>query len=58
MTPQELKTKRLALNLTQQQLADKIGYTVRQINKYEAGRAEIPRVIELAMVAFFIESAL
>ena len=49
MTPQELKTKRQDLGLTQQQLADKIGYTVRQINAYEAGTAEIQKVVELAV---------
>lgn len=55
MTPQELKTKRLALGLTQQQLADKIGYTVRQVNKYEAGRVNIPRVVELAINSLGID---
>ena len=49
MTPQELKARRQDLRLTQQQLADKIGYTVRQINKYEGDWANIPQVVELAV---------
>lgn len=51
MTPDELKTKRLALGLTQEQLAHKIGYTVRQINKYEAGKAKIPQIVKVAIGA-------
>jgi len=49
MTPRQLKTKRQALGITQQQLADKLCYTVRQINRYETGAAEIPRIAELAI---------
>ena len=49
MTPQELKTKRRELGLTQQQLADKIGYTVRQVNKYENDWIDIPQVVEMAI---------
>jgi len=49
MTPDELKTKRQAIGLTQEQLAVAIGYTVRQINRYETGAAEIPKIAELAI---------
>jgi transcriptional regulator with XRE-family HTH domain len=55
MTPQELKHKRLFMNLTQKQLADKFCITERTIRNYESGATEIPRTVEMALSALELE---
>lgn len=49
MTPQEFKEIRLALGLSQQQLASKIGILKQQISKIERGVAGITEQKEEAM---------
>lgn len=49
MTPQEFKEIRLALGLTQQQLASKLGILRNQISKIERGAAGITEQKEEAM---------
>ena len=49
MTPKQLKAIRKRLGMTQTALAEAIGYTMRQVGKYELGQAGIPRVVELAV---------
>ena len=51
MSPQELRNKRLFMNLTQKQLADKFCITERTIRNYESGATEIPRTVEMALSA-------
>ena len=41
MTPQQFKQNREALNLTQQQLADKLGYNQASISRAENGTKNI-----------------
>ncbi|MBC7907035.1 MAG: helix-turn-helix domain-containing protein [Rhodospirillaceae bacterium] len=55
MTPQEFKTWRKGLGLTQQEAATKLGMGLSMIQQYEAGQrrddkrpVEIPVVVELA----------
>jgi transcriptional regulator with XRE-family HTH domain len=55
MTPQELKHKRLFMNLTQKQLADKFCITERTIRNYESGATEIPRTVVMALSALELE---
>ena len=55
MSPQELKNKRLFMNLTQKQLADKFCITERTIRNYESGATEIPRTVEMALSALELE---
>ena len=55
MTPQELKHKRLFMNLTQKQLADKFCITERTMRNYESGATEIPRTVEMALSALELE---
>ena len=42
MSPEYLKRLRLKANMTQQELADRLGYKVRQIYNWEHGVTEIP----------------
>ena len=46
-TAEEVKTARLALGLTQQQLGEQLGYTGENAQRYvydwEAGRRKVPR---------------
>ena len=55
MSPQELKNKRLFMNLTQKQLADKFCITERTIRNYESGATEIPRTVVMALSALELE---
>lgn len=55
MSPQELRNKRLFMNLTQKQLADKFCITERTIRNYESGATEIPRTVEMALSALELE---
>jgi transcriptional regulator with XRE-family HTH domain len=55
MSPQELRNKRLFMNLTQKQLADKFCITERTIRNYESGTTEIPRTVEMALSALELE---
>jgi transcriptional regulator with XRE-family HTH domain len=41
MRPHEFRAERVALKLTQDQLAEKLGISKRQIGRYESGRAPI-----------------
>lgn len=58
MTPQEFKEIRLALGLTQQQLAPKIGILKNQISKIERGVAGITEQKEEAMTMLLLEHRL
>ena len=49
MTPATLRNVRHMLRLTQAQLAQAIGRSRDRIARYEAGRSEIPQVVELAI---------
>lgn len=49
MTPEELKAKRLELGLTQTQLGERLGVTLRAVQYYEAGQRPISRTIELLL---------
>lgn len=42
MTPAELKEARQSLGLTQTQLAEKLGVTLRAVQHYEGGSRQIP----------------
>lgn len=53
MTPQEFKEIRLSAGLTQAMLAKKLYLLPRQIQRYEAGNLEIPRLISEYMNIFF-----
>ena len=55
MTPQELKHKRVFMNLTQKQLADKFCITERTIRNYESEATEIPRTVVMALSALELE---
>lgn len=46
MTPQEMKTKRKARNLTQAELAKRIGITVRHYNRLETGAAPLTPIMQ------------
>ena len=46
MTPQELKTIRKSLNLTQKQFAEKLGYTQNHIANLENSRSVITGRLE------------
>ena len=48
MTGQELRDIRDELDLTQGQLAEQLGVWLNTVSGWEIGRAEIPRVVELA----------
>jgi len=46
MTKEEFKELRLKLNLTQQQLANYLHKTERQIRNYELGKHPVPYLVE------------
>ena len=47
MTPDQFKTKRAALGLTQIELAGALGLTRRQIIRYETGEQPISKTISI-----------
>jgi len=49
MTGAELRAARQALDLTQTQMADRLGVTLRAVQYYEAGQRPISRTIELLL---------
>ena len=51
MTPEELKERRLALGLTQEALARRLGVCVNTVARWERGvnRIKTPRIVELAL---------
>jgi repressor LexA len=49
MTPGQFKSARLALGLTQQELAQRLHTTRMSITRYEGGTRRIPGVIEVAL---------
>lgn len=49
MKPDELRNLRLGVGLTQQQLGEAIGVSVRTVRRWEAGRAPISRPNEIAI---------
>lgn len=49
MTPSELRQTRKAKGLTQQALADYLGFTVRAVKFWEAGERPIPKWLALAL---------
>ena len=51
MKPEDLKRRRQALGLTQEQLARELGVTMITVSRYERGVSEIPLHIELAVEA-------
>ena len=42
MTPQELKEKRIALHLSQQELAHRLGFSATHVSDIESGKTQIP----------------
>ena len=56
MTPDQLKSWRLRLGLTQEQAAEALGVTRSGVQHWEYGRREIPRYIELACKAVEADS--
>jgi repressor LexA len=51
MKPEDLKRRREALGLTQEQLARELGVTMITVSRYERGVSEIPTYIKLAVEA-------
>lgn len=51
MTPQQLKSWRKRLGLSQKAASEAIGVSHRQLWAYEAGEADIPLTVELACAA-------
>ena len=51
MTPEELKTKRSQLGLTQAELADMLPISLRTYQGWEFGRYSIPSLIDRALVS-------
>ena len=51
MTPDDFRAWRQRLGLSQSRAAEALGMKIRQIQKYEAGEAAIPRSISLACKA-------
>lgn len=47
MTADELRAWRIARDLTQAEVADRIGIHPRQLGRWEAGDARIPRLMEI-----------
>ncbi len=45
----ELKKMRQTLGLSQEQLAEKLGYTRRSVIRYEDGSSPVPAVVEMAL---------
>jgi len=44
-----LRAQRKALELTQQELADKLGVTRNTVNRWEAGTMKVPPYLDLAL---------
>jgi repressor LexA len=51
MKPEDLKRRREALGLTQEQLARELEMTTMTVSRYERGVNPIPHVFELALEA-------
>lgn len=51
MKPEELKRRREALELTQEQLARELDVTTMSVSRWERGVYPIPHYIELALEA-------
>jgi transcriptional regulator with XRE-family HTH domain len=51
MTPADLKRRREALGLTQEQLARELDVTTMTVSRYERGVNAIPHIFELALEA-------
>lgn len=51
MTPDELRDARIALGLTQQQLAEKLGVATLTIRNWERGVHRIPHMATIALAA-------
>lgn len=49
-----IRLRKNNLKLTQRQLADKLGYTRRQIGKFERGEAPIPIIVRLALASLVL----
>lgn len=49
MTGRELRRLRLRLDLTQEQLAEKIGLRANTVSRYETDGLAIPKAVELAV---------
>ena len=56
MTPAKLKQARLNLGLSQEKLADQLGVHRKTVNTWEAGKAKLPRMLELALEQLMHES--
>ena len=50
MTPEELKTARIALGMNQYDLADALGLRSQTISNYEVGKNKIPVLFERAII--------
>lgn len=57
MTEADLLGQRVLLELTQAQMADKIGVSLRYYIEYEKGRAPIPRKVKNAVTAIVLTKA-
>ena len=49
MTPETLKSGRLALGLTQNALGKTLGISMRQIRRYESAQSEIPEPVAILL---------
>lgn len=49
MKPEEFKALRLKLGYTQTGIATRLGYRLRQIQRFEAGEAPLPVVLVMAL---------
>lgn len=49
MTPTEFAAARMAMGMNQGQLANALGVTVRQVNRYENGQSAIPNPVVIAL---------
>lgn len=49
MTPAQFTAARLAMGMNQGQLAEALGITVRQVNRYENGHSAIPKPVTIAL---------
>ena len=49
MTPKQFKAARSTLGLTQKQMAEALGLTIRQITRLEAGETPVHKQTELAV---------
>ena len=54
MTSLEFKAMRKDLGLSQEQLADLIGYSRQQVINWEKGKYDVPRVVTLCMTLLTI----